>query len=83
MTVRSNCAASLLPMAIWHSSSNADEEEEEEEVQQGAKTRMRRRSASSEMFTRVDDGWGGETVMVVAMFYFDCAVEIGKENRLQ
>lgn len=78
MTVRSNCAASLLPMAILHSSSKADEDEEEEEVQQGAKTRMRRRSASSEMFTRVDDGWGGETV-TVAMFYFDYVAEIERE----
>ena len=49
-------------MAILHSSSKADGED----VQQGANTRMRRRSASSEIFTRVDDGWGGETVTVVA-----------------
>ena len=57
-------------MATLHSSSNADgfEEEEVEVLQQGAKTRMRRKSASSEIFTRVDDGWGGETV-TLAMFY--------------
>lgn len=35
----------------------------------GARTRMRRRSASSEMLTRVEDGWGEFVVSVAIVLY--------------
>mmetsp|Transcript_26840 Transcript_26840/g.55989 ORF Transcript_26840/g.55989 Transcript_26840/m.55989 type:complete len:93 (+) Transcript_26840:1296-1574(+) len=56
MTVRSSPAASPADMAEAQLLSNAAGSDVE-----GARTRMSRGSASSEMLTRVEDGWGGDS----------------------
>jgi len=60
ITVRSKPAASPLEMAEAQALSK-----EEGLGVEGARTRMRRGSASSEMLTRVEEGWGGEVVVIV------------------
>lgn len=67
ITVRSRPAASPLEMEVAQSFSKVALFLEE--VQEGARTRIRRISASSEMFTRVEDGCDGATVVILLCIF--------------
>jgi hypothetical protein len=60
MTVRNNAAASPLETAVAQSFSKVLGLDVD-----GARTRTSRRSASSLTLTRIDDGWGGNKVVML------------------